>query len=304
MESCFVEIYMCRHLLTHSSGLGYHTMDPRYIKWRTSRGEDCGIKGWSIIPRINTPLLFEPGTGWAYGTGLDWAGILISRLNNMTLEQYMKKYIWSPLGIRNITFHQENEGVRRNLVKMSIRKGIKNPILGLPVRNGETVEWTDHLLYDVPIADEFGGEGAIGSPVEYMKILHSILADDGVLLRSETIDEMFTPQLSEGGGKALDEYIALPFYQGGAFACVKAGTKVSWGLGGLLFLEDYEETGRRKGTLTWSGMPNLMWTIDREAGLCTLYAGNVLPFGDFPSGDMQVRFEREMYARAEKSSRL
>jgi len=217
----------------------------------------------------------------------------------------MKKYIWGPLGIRNITFHQEgNEDVTRNLVKMSVRKGIENPILGLPVRNEEMVEWTDHILYDIPIKDEFGGEGAIGSPVEYVKILQSIIADDGALLKSETIDEMFVPQLSEGGVKALDEYIELPFYQGGAFASVKVGTKVSWGLGGLLFLEDYEETGRRKGTLTWSGMPNLMWTINREAGLCALYAGNLLPFGDFASGDMQMRFEREMYARLRKNSRL
>jgi hypothetical protein len=118
-------------------------------------------------------------------------------------------------------------------------------------------------LYDIPIADEYGGEGAIGSAVEYMKILHSIVADDGVLLRSETIEEMFTPQLSEGGVKAIDEYIALPFYQGGAFASVKFGTKVNWGLGGLLFLDGYF-TRRKKGTLTWSGMPKLLWTIALE----------------------------------------
>jgi hypothetical protein len=57
------------------------------------------------------------------------------------------------------------------------------------------------------------------------------------------------------------------------------GTKVSRGLGGLLFLEDYE-TGKRRGTLTWSGLPNLLWTIDREAGLCAMYPVNVVPLGD------------------------
>ena len=81
------------------------------------------------------------------------------------------------------------------------------------------------------------------------------------------------------------------------------GTKVTWGLGGLLFLEDYF-TGRKRGTLTWSGMANLQWTIDREAGICALYAGNMLPFGDFASGDMQIKFEKEMYARAVKRSML
>ena len=69
------------------------------------------------------------------------------------------------------------------------------------------------------------------------------------------------------------------------------GTKVSCGLGGLLFLEDYE-TGKRRGTLTWSGLPNLLWTIDREAGLCAMFPGNVVPLGYFESGDIQAKFER------------
>jgi CubicO group peptidase (beta-lactamase class C family) len=279
-------------------------MDPRYHKWRKERGETFFIKGWSIIPRINTPLLFEPGTSWAYGTGLDWAGILVSRLNKMNLEQYMQKNIWAPLGIKSITFHQEDhEDVRKNLTKMSIRKGLENPMFGFPVRSEEKVDWTDETLYDIPIADEYGGEGAIGSATEFFKILQSILEDDGKLLTSETIEEMFSPQLSEGGVKALDEYNALPFYQGGGFASVQNGTKVTWGLGGLLFLEDYF-TGRKRGTLTWSGMANLQWTIDREAGICAFYAGNMLPFGDFASGDMQIKFEKEMYARAVKRSML
>jgi len=87
------------------------------------------------------------------------------------------------------------------------------------------------------------------------------------------------------------------------FASVQNGAKVSWGLGGMLFLEDYF-TGRKKRTLMWSGMANMMWTIDLEAGICALYAGNVLPFGDFPSGDMQAKFEKGMYARVAKRSKL
>jgi hypothetical protein len=68
-------------------------MDPWYIKWRASRGENFGINGWSLIPRMGTPLLFEPGTSWTYSTGLDWAGILVARLNSTTLEKYMGKHI-------------------------------------------------------------------------------------------------------------------------------------------------------------------------------------------------------------------
>lgn len=38
----------------------------------------------------------------------------------------------------------------------------------------------------------------------------------------------------------------------------KAQAETDWGLGGLLLMEDIEG-GRKKGTLSWSGLPNLYW---------------------------------------------
>ena len=95
---------------------------------------------------------------------------------------------------------------------MCTRKGIDNSLMGLLVMNREKVEWTDHQVYNILIEDECRGEGVISSPVNYIKIMHSILKDDGVLLRPKTISETFLRQLGEGGVKALDNYIALPFY--------------------------------------------------------------------------------------------
>jgi CubicO group peptidase (beta-lactamase class C family) len=251
-----------------------------------------------MLKRITVPLLFEPGTSWEYGYSLEWAGLLVMRLNNMSLEAYMQKYLWDPLGIKNITFHLElKPDVRKNLVKMS-KRGTQplRDISATPI--DEKVEWTDEALYEDPIADEFGGAGAIGSAVEYMKILHSICADDGKLLMSETIDEMFTPQLSPEAQKAFANFGDF-LAQTEAFSSHKPGTEVNYGLGGLLILSD-KETGVKSGTLSWSGLPNLLWTIDRESGLSLFYASNVCPFGDHKSHKMQQLFEKEMYARASK----
>lgn len=33
------------------------------------------------------PLMYEPGSSWAYSAGIDWAGRLVKRLSHMTLEQ-------------------------------------------------------------------------------------------------------------------------------------------------------------------------------------------------------------------------
>jgi CubicO group peptidase (beta-lactamase class C family) len=272
-------------------------MSPLLSRWYKSLGDKAGRKGDSIIKRITVPLLFEPGTSWEYGYGLDWAGVLVMRLNNMTLEAYMQKYIWSPLGIKNITFHQElNPDVTRNLVKMTTRgnQGVR----GIATPTEKKVEWTDELVYEVPCADQFGGGGAVGSAVEYLRILKSICANDGKLLTSEMNDQMFTPQLKGKPQQALTAHNAS-LAAAAMFTSRKQDTELNHGLGGQLILSD-GETGIKGGTLTWSGLPNLLWTVDRRSGLSLFYASNVVPFGDIKSHKMQQFFEKEMYARASK----
>ncbi|KAF8848235.1 beta-lactamase/transpeptidase-like protein [Acephala macrosclerotiorum] len=290
-----------RHLLTHTSGLGHDLMHPIYPKWRKAMGHPpyVGDIHQSLLHNITIPLMYEPGTSWSYGVSHDWAGELAARLNNTTLEDFMEKNIWTPLGIKNLTFHQDlKPDVKKNLVKMTSRNGPTEAKYGMPQRDAGKVEWSDEIIYEDPTKYEAGGGGACGSPVEFLKIVHSILANDGKLLKSETIGEMFKPQLGPGPLKAWIDYIGVPMLQG-AFAIPPAGTKIQWGIGGMLWDQD-AETGKKKGTLCWSGLPNLMWTIDREAGLACMYAGNVIPFGDFKSGEHQVFWEKEIYGRYEK----
>jgi hypothetical protein len=135
-----------------------------------------------------------------------------------------------------------------------------------------------------------------------MKILQSIGSNDGKLLTSETVDEMFTPQLTGAAEQAYQDDIALPYMQD-VFASHKAGTKVNWGLSGMMVLED-EATGRIRGTMSWSGLPNLLWSIDRNAGLNLLYVSNIVPCGDYKSGEVHRWFEKEMYMRFQESGRF
>lgn len=274
-------------------------------RWSKFKCRPPGLHGYSMLDRIQLPLRFEPGTSWMYGVGIDWAGLLVARLSNMTLEDYMQKYIWDPVGIKNITFHQElKPEVRKNLVTLTYRGGIDNPKAMLAVDTGKPVVWTHELIYDdpVPIGDDFGGHGAIGSGSEYIKILISILRNDSKLLKPATVDVMFSPQLGQGSKAALKAFNEAPYFKD-TFASHEVGIGLDWGLSGMLNLDE-ERTGRRKGTLTWSGYPNLLWTIDRDAGLVTLYCSNVLPFGDVKSHQFQQLFETEMYSRSNKLAKL
>jgi CubicO group peptidase (beta-lactamase class C family) len=242
------------------------------------------------------PLAFEPGSSWAYSTGLDVAGILVARLNNTSLEEYMQKHIWDVVGAKSITFHQElKPSTRKNLVRLMKRGGIENPIFTFGGESEKPVEWTDEVIYDNPTEDEYGGAGAIGSAVDFMKIMSSILANDGQLLQPTMVESMFKPQLGKESQQALTFFRDLPLWKD-TFSSLPAGTKVDYGLGGLLILDD-TKTGLKKGTMSWSGLPNLLWTIDRETGLAIFYASNVLPFGDPQSGRYQALFEKEMNDR-------
>lgn len=88
--------------------------------------------------------------------------------------------------------------------------------------------------------------------------------------------------------------------------------KKDWGLGGLLVMDDLPD-GRKAGTMIWGGAPNLIWVsraltcckllanyeqwVDREAGLCGLYAGQVWPPGDAKCAVLDRKFEEAMYQR-------
>jgi CubicO group peptidase (beta-lactamase class C family) len=150
-------------------------------------------------------LLFEPGEGWLYGFSIDWAGAVVERLGGCaSLGEYFGKHIWGPLGLnrKDWTFSPEDNNFQENFrVEMQVRQpdgsmnGIENPPLPMP---GPLYDGTDEY--------EGGGGGLYMKPTDYFKLLESLMLNDGVLLKKETRDMMFEPQLKDN--KHLMAYIA------------------------------------------------------------------------------------------------
>lgn len=207
----------------------------------------------------------------------------------------MQTHIFDPLGIRNITFHlEDNESVRENMVTMSARGGVEDA--GAPaVKTEEKVTWMNRKLWDDPIIDERGGGGGIGSAGDFIKIQNSLCANDRKLLSPSMVEDMFSPQLEAAAQESFSIWIPRAQWHG-SFGSYPVGTRLAHGLGGILVLDDLD-TGLSKGTMTWTGMCNTLWTIDRKAGLCLFYGTNVIPYGDVRSYEMQQVFEKEMYTR-------
>src|SRR5262249_58442200 len=77
-----------RHVLTHTSGLGYPFTSAILRDFKPKPGETYPFGG---------PLLFDPGTRWHYGTSTDVVGALVEKISGQKLEVYFREHIFNPL---------------------------------------------------------------------------------------------------------------------------------------------------------------------------------------------------------------
>jgi CubicO group peptidase (beta-lactamase class C family) len=190
------------------------------------------------------PLLFEPGDGWCYGCGVEWAGRMVERVTGSNrLGEYMKEHIFGSLGMKSTGFRVlENQTIKENLVGMSIRTAAGEIMPG------------KHPLPEDPATDS-GAGGLYSSPNDYIKVLSALLKKDGTLLKKELVELMFTPQLSDN--KALLKAFASPGI-GAMFRSGVEGQAWNYGLGGAVNTESVAGFCN-DGTFSWNGVPNIFW---------------------------------------------
>ena len=227
-----------RHLLTHTAGFGYPNATYKlYEKF------DSLEWGYQDFPRQ-----FESGTQFLYGTNTDWVGKLIEKISGMTLEQYFKKKIFKPLGIKSTYFNVPKKDLNR-IVSMGNRgldgKGQLKEI------NGDEVSPS---RYPKEKVNNFsGGDGLFSTPSDFTKILECILNygayKNGKLLKKETVELMMQNHIGE---------ISLNpkgWYYDQATCCNFNGImdgSSKWGLATLID-NTPKIYGRSKGTLVWGG---------------------------------------------------
>lgn len=135
-----------------------------------------------------------------------------------------------------------------------------------------------------------GGIGLFTTVPDYMKVLKSLLHNDGHLLRPATVDMMFEPQLS------TTEHITqkMKQFHNEMSAYFPFGIEWQFGLGGQIGLEDISPRFR-KGFLSWAGAPCLRWWIDRAAGVCGIFATQLLPSNEPKQLFLGDLFEEKVY---------
>lgn len=232
------------HLLTHSSGLTYDIPSEPLMKWRKAVGRPKVNLTWSE-EGFSTPLLFEPGTQWLYGTGIDWAGQLLEKVTGQTLQQYMTANVFDVLGMRDTTFRPKLSSDPAERAARTANFAFRSP--GGTLETGPSPLPDDHPL-------ESGGSGLFSTARDYAKLLQGLM--QGKLLGREGMATLFKPQLNEALQKDLMNKVAkMPE---GYAPEYPIGMPANFAFGGMLNLEDIP--GKRKAeSMMWSGVANSHW---------------------------------------------
>ncbi|KAG9843125.1 beta-lactamase family protein, partial [Aureobasidium melanogenum] len=274
------------HLLTHSAGTAYDKGVPMLEKYRKSIGDKPKDRT-TMKSKCVYPLLFEPGTHWSYGTGIDWAGKVIEKLTHQSLQDYLQENVFAPFGINRIKFTPYlTEEMKKEAATIALRIPTGN-LVNLPV----------HKNIDFEDAECFGGHGCYADLTDYIKILESLLLDDEKLLSKASTAVMFSPHLTPESRKGIKQVFGMKEVVSLFVGKFPENVTYDWGIGGVL-VDTGDDDHRKKGTMIWSGMPNNFWFVDREKGVCGLFGTQVYPPGDPQVGEMIDLFEREVCARA------
>lgn len=203
-----------RHLLTHTSGIGYGVID-RDDRMKMIYNK-AGITdlfttepitiGESVRKLAKLPLHHNPGEGYTYSEGLDVLGYFIEVVSGMPFDEFLRTRIFEPLNMDDTYFYLPSDKANR-LVSVQIKE------------NGEWVRLPVTFYNpDYPIKGSrsffSGGAGLSSTAKDYATFLQMYLNGgelNGIrLLSRTTIESMMANQTDDLWGNNL-KYYGLAF---------------------------------------------------------------------------------------------
>ena len=240
-----------RHLLTHTSGIGYGMIDQdeRFRKMYVKAGI---IDAWTtkaITVEENTkklaklPLHHNPGEKWTYSEGLDVLGYFIEIVSGMPFDEFLDERLFDPLGMDDTYFYLPESKYDRLV----------------PVQTKTEGKWTlfQNDVFDVDFPKNgsktfFSGGGGLSSTAgDYAKFLQMYLNNGTYngkrILSRTTIRTIMANQIGALWGES-------GAYQGLAFAVLDQKGEDQGGRGSI-------------GTFDWGGYFNTSYFADPEKNI-------------------------------------
>ena len=219
------------------------------------------------------PLLFDPGSDFAYGLNTDVLGYLIEVVSGMPLDEFFRTEIFVPLGMQDTHFYLPADKADRLVTLYAEVDG------RLRVSDGTEADIRlDNPRYPVEGAKTYfsGGAGLSSTAHDYLRFVQMLLNEgehDGRrVLGRKSVELMRAPR------------IAYP----------APGQGFGLGFGVIEDLGHYGELGS-EGTYSWGGAFNPAYWIDPEEALVAVIMTQVRPY----TSDITSRFRTLVYQALE-----
>ncbi|PWR24019.1 serine hydrolase domain-containing protein [Zavarzinia compransoris] len=269
-----------RQLLLHVGGFGYDFFSETYKRLAEEHGQPSVVSGSRAA--IETPLLFDPGERWEYGTNIDWVGQVVEGIRGQRLGAVLRERVFDPLAMDEIAFTR-TPAMKTRTATIHARDG-----------GGGLVPMDDFALPDNPEVD-MGGHGLYGTVPEYMKFIRMWL-NDGAGPRGRVLKPETVAWAVKSGLQAHQKVGMLP----GVIPSLSndaeffPGVRKSWSYT-FMVNDEPAPTGRPAGAIGWAGLANSYYWIDRRNGIGGYWATQILPFGDGVSFPGYMAFETAAY---------
>jgi CubicO group peptidase (beta-lactamase class C family) len=197
-------------LLTHSSGISYPFIATPLQQAYKRNGVIDGlteknIKLESVMATLaEQPLLFDPGTDWAYGLSTDVLGYLVEVVSGKPLDQYFADEIFTPLRMEDTYFYLPGSKADRLVTLYA-------DVDGLRVSQGnESSIYLDNPNYPIEGARSYfsGGAGLSSTTGDYARMIEMLLNDgelDGErVLSRKSVELMRAPRIDSNNDDIAD----------------------------------------------------------------------------------------------------
>ena len=229
-----------RDLLTHTAGISYGTdslVAPLYRE--KGLGSAAGPSGWyfadknepicDVIDRLATlPFVAQPGERFVYGYNTDILGCVVEKVSGIPLDEFIRKRITGPLGMRDTYFFLPKDKSTRLVAVYA--SGEENHVVRAPdgpPGQGEYVVG--------PRKTFSGGAGIVSTAADYGRFLQMLLNDgvlDGARILAPTTVDLMTTNASDSLYSRNGEGFSLGFRtleRAGAVGRVESVGSYGWG---------------------------------------------------------------------------
>jgi CubicO group peptidase (beta-lactamase class C family) len=259
-----------RHLLTHTSGLGYAFSNHTLAALADS------APGASVT---QLPLLHDPGTRWTYGESTRVLGSLVEEVSGQPLDEFLSERLFVPLGMGDTFYTVPAQKFSRvATVHRTTADGL--------------VETPNTAPVTAPV---YGDGGLHSTAADYAKFIQLFLNDGRASNGMRLLSEATVALMGENhiGAVLVEEQpgalpaLSEPFPLG-------AG-RDKFGLGFQITGPHDDALARSTGSMSWAGIFNTEFWIDRQRGIGGVLLMQYLPFYDAAAIETLQGFERRVY---------